>query len=181
LKQRSKLFGACTGALGLALAMAPMTAASAKSPHKPKHHSGKTKGSNPNSAMCQDVKSEQSSSSSVGVAIEKAMTSGNFASAKQAMLAAYSTDLADVNKALGVIKSAPPNVQAAFKALLGVETQFRTDIQNATSLQGLATSFESLGTNPKLVTDGTTISNWYTSVCGGTPITATTETTVSIP
>jgi hypothetical protein len=180
LKQRSKLFGVCTGALGLALAMAPMTAASAKSSHKPKH-SAATKGSNPNSAMCKTVKSEQTSSSSVGLAIEKAMTSGNFASAKQAMLAAYNADLADVNKALGVIKSAPPNVQAAFKALLGVETQFKSDIQNATSLQGLATSFESLGTNPKLVTDGTTISNWYTSVCGGTPITATTETTVSIP
>jgi hypothetical protein len=177
LKQRSKCFGVCTAALGLALAIAPMTAASAKS----KHHSGKVKGSNPKSAMCQDVKSEQSSSSSVGLAIEKAMTSGNFASAKQAMLAAYSTDLADVNKALGVIKSAPPNVQAAFKALLGFETQLRTDIQNSTSLAGLATSFESLGNNPKLVSEGTTISNWYTSVCGGTPITATTETTVSIP
>ena len=52
--------------------------------------------------------------------------------------------------------------------------QIKTDIQNASSLQGLVSSFESLGTNQKLVADGTTIANWYTSVCGGTLIPATT-------
>jgi ABC-type transport system involved in cytochrome c biogenesis permease component len=128
--------------------------------------------------MCLDVKTEQSSSSSTGTAIEKAMTSGNFAAAKQAMLSAYNADLANVNKALAVIKTAPANVQAAFKALLSYETQFRNDIQSAQSEQALLASFETLGKNTSLVTDGTTIANWYTSVCGGTPITAT---TVSVP
>ena len=81
--------------------------------------------------MCKDVKSEQTGSSSTGLAIEKAMTSGNFATAKQAMLNAYNGDLGSVQKALGVIKTAPANVQAAFKNLLTFVKQIRTDIQNA--------------------------------------------------
>jgi len=170
VKQRSKWVGICAGVLGLTLALAPLTAASAKN-HK-------TKGSNPNSAMCKDVKSEQAGSSSVGRAIEKAVTSGNFAQAKQAMLNAYTADAANVQKALGVIKTAPPKVQAAFKNLLSFVKQIRTDIQNASSLQGLVASFATLGKNPQLQTDGVTISNWYTGVCGGSLVTTT---TVSIP
>jgi hypothetical protein len=166
VKQRSRWIGICAGVLGVTLALAPLTAASAKAQ--------KTKGSNPNSAMCKTVKSEQTGSSSVGTAIEKAMTSGNFAQAKQAMLNAYGTDFNNVQKALGVIKTAPPNVQKAFKGLLSFVKQIRTDIQNATSLQGLVASFSTLGQNKQLVTDGTTISNWYTGVCGGTLVTPST-------
>ena len=173
MQQRSKWIGICSGVLGLALALAPLTAASAKL-HQPKHHSSSVKGSNPGSSVCLDVKAEESSTSSTGSAIEKAITSGNFAAAKQSMLSAYNADLANVNKALAVIKTAPANVQAAFKNLLSYETQFRNDIQNAQSEQALIASFETLGKNTSLVSDGTTISTWYTSVCGGTPITPTT-------
>jgi hypothetical protein len=165
--------GICIGIMGVALTLVPMSAASASN-HKPKH----TTGSAPNSTLCKDVKSEQTGSSSVGVAIERAIESGNFATAKQAMLSAYNTDLNSVNKALGVIKTAPANVQAAFKDLLKFVQQIKTDIQNASSEQGLLTSFESLGKNPKLASDGATISNWFISKCGGTPVTTT---TVSIP
>jgi hypothetical protein len=179
MAQRSKWFGVGTGVLGLALALAPLTAASATT-HKSKHHpsSKHTKGSAPNSAVCKDVKAEQSSSSSTGSAIERAAASGNFASAKAAMLAAYNADLANVNKALGVIKTAPANVQSAFKNLLSYEKQFRDDIQNASSEQALIASFATLGKDTKIETDGLTIANWYTSLCGGTAITTT---TVSIP
>jgi flagellum-specific peptidoglycan hydrolase FlgJ len=173
VKHRRTWQGICIGMMGVALTLAPMTAASAH--NKQKHHSsGSTKGSAPNSAMCQKVKTEQTGSSSVGVNIEKAMESGNFAAAKQAMLSAYSTDAANVQKALAVIKTAPSNVQSAFKNLLTFVQQIKTDIQNASSLQGLITSFESLGKNQQLVTDGTTIANWYTGVCGGSLITTTT-------
>ena len=83
--------------------------------------------------MCKTVKSEQGGSTAAASAIEKAMTSGNFAAAKQAMLKAYNVDFSQVQKALGVIKGAPPNVQAAFKDLLSFVKQFRTAIQNSTS------------------------------------------------
>jgi len=177
VKHRRTWQGICIGMMGVALTLAPMTAASAH--NKQKHHSsGSTKGSAPNSAMCQKVKTEQTGSSSVGVNIEKAMESGNFAAAKQAMLSAYNTDAANVQKALAVIKTAPSKVQSAFKNLLTFVQQIKTDIQNASSLQGLITSFESLGKNQQLVTDGTTIANWYTGVCGGSLITTTTTTSL---
>ena len=110
------------------LALAPLTAASATN-HKSKHHSTKTKGSNPNSAICKDVKAEVVSLSTVGTSIEKAMTSGNFAQVKHVMLNTYNVDEGNVQKVLSVIKTAPPNVQAAFKNLLSSVKQIRTDIQ----------------------------------------------------
>ena len=127
--------------------------------------------------MCKDVKTEQNGSSSTGRAIEKAMTSGNFAAAKQAMLNAYNVDFAMCKKALAVIKTAPPKVQAAFKNLLSYVKQLRTAFRTH-QRAGLLASFETLGKDTKLETDGTTIANWYTAVCGGTPITTT---TVSLP
>ena len=174
MKHRTRWQGVGVAVFGLTLALAPMSVAGASHGHR-NHSSGTTKGSAPNSAMCKDVKNEQSASSSVGSSISKAIESGNFATAKQAMLAAYDQDTSNVQKALSVIHSAPANVQAAFRNLLSFVQQLKNDIQNASSEQGLITSFEGLGKNPQLQTDGVTIADWYTSVCGGTV--ATTSTT----
>jgi hypothetical protein len=160
--------GVCLAGAGLALA--PLTAAAA-SRHHPSNHTPST------ATVCADVKKEQESSTSVGLAIERALQSGNFGTAKQEMLSAYDTDLGNVQKAYGVIKQSPPNVQAAFKDLLTFVQQIRADIQNANNEQELVTSFESLGKNTGLATDGTTIANWVASKCG----TAVTTTTSSLP
>jgi hypothetical protein len=153
--------------------LAPLTAASAANLNS-KHHSTKTKGSNPNSAICKDVKAEVVSLSTVGTSIEKAMTSGNFAQVKHVLLNTYNVDARNVQKVMSVIKTAPPNVRAAFKNLLSSVKQMRTDIQNTSSLHGLIASFATLGKNPQLESDGVTIANWYTSLCGGTALTTTT-------
>jgi hypothetical protein len=168
MKQRAMRVGVCTGVLGIVLALAPLTVASAE----------KTKGSAPKSAMCKTVKTEENGSKAAASGIEKAMTSGNFAAAKAALLKAYNLDYSQVRKALTVIKTAPPKVQAAFKNLLSYVKRFKNAIQNAKSLQAMIASFATLGTNTQLQADGTTIANWYTSVCGGTLITST---TVSAP
>jgi hypothetical protein len=169
--------GLGTGMLGVMLALAPLTAASAAN-HNSKPDSTNTKGSNPDSAVCKAVKAEVMSVSTVGTSIEKAVTSGNFAQVKHVMRNSYSADVGNLQKARSAIRTAPPNVQAAFKNLLSSVKQFRTDIQNTSSLQGLVASFATLGKNPQLETDGATIANWYTSVCGGTTVTTT---TVSVP
>ena len=185
MRHRRTWLGLSIGVIGVALTLAPMSAASAHSKQKPKHHTTKhsnsnSKGSNPGSSMCQDIKSEENGNSQVGVDVEKAIESGNFATAKQALLNSYGADVSSVNKALSVIKTAPSNVQAAFKNLLTYVQQIKTDIENASSLQGLITSFETLGQNTKIATDGTTISTWATSVCGSS-ILPTTTTTASLP
>jgi hypothetical protein len=168
VRQGSKWLGVCGGVLGIALALTPLTAASAS----------KVKGSAPHSAMCKTVKAEESGSTAASSGLVKAMESGNFATAKQSMLKLYNQDLGQVQKALAVIKTAPPKVQAAFKNLLSYVKQFRNAIQNASSLQGMITAFSTLGKNTQLQADGTTIANWYTSVCGGTLVSPT---TVSVP
>jgi type VI protein secretion system component VasF len=152
------------------LALVPLTAASGRQ-HQPSH--------SPSTAtVCADVKKEQQSSSSVGLSIERAIQSGNFTAAKREMLNAYTTDLNNVQRAYGVTKQAPANVQAAFRDLLGFVQQIKTAIQNANSEQQLVASFEYVGKDPTLATDGTTIQNWFASKCGGS---AGTTTTSSVP
>ena len=158
--------GVCV--VGVALALAPLTAASGEK-HRPSHNNSST------ATMCADVRKEQQSSSSVGLSIEKAIESGKFAAAKQEMLNAYNTDLTNVQKAYGVMKHAPANVQAAFTDLLGFVQQIKLAIQNANSEQQLVASFENVGKNPMLATDGTTIQNWFASKCGGSVGTSTTS------
>jgi hypothetical protein len=152
--------------MGASLALTPLAAASAKTHHHPS-----------SSTMCADVKAEEQSTSSVGLSIERAIASGNFATAKQAMLSAYNNDLNNVQKAMTVIKQAPANVQAAFRNLLTFVQQIRSDIQNANSEQQLIASFETLGKNTQLGTDGTTIAKWVASKCGGSLVTTTTAST----
>jgi hypothetical protein len=182
MRHRRTWLGLCIGVMGVALTLTPMSAASAHSNHKSKHHTTKhsnSKGSNPGSSMCQDIKSEENGNAQVGLNVEKAIESGNFATAKQALLNSYGADVSSVNKALSVIKSAPSNVQTAFKNLLSYVQQIKTDIENASSLQGLIASFETLGQNTQIATDGTTISTWATSVCGSSILPTTT--TSSLP
>ena len=144
------------GALGVLLALAPLTAASAKS----------TKGSAPHSAMCKTVKSEQSGSSAATGAIEKAMAGRELRRRQAGAPQGLQHGSGPGAEGAGGLKSAPPNVQAAFKDLLSYVKQFRTAIQNANSLTGLISAFGSLGKNPKLQTDSTTIANWYAASAG---------------
>jgi hypothetical protein len=55
--------------------------------------------------MCQDVKTQRADTSQLGTNLEKAMASGNFAEAKQALRNAFAADIANGNKALPVMKS----------------------------------------------------------------------------
>jgi hypothetical protein len=151
--------GIAVSVLGTGLALTPLTTASAKR-HMPSQHTSTAR-------VCAEVRAEQQSTSSVGLSVERAIKSGNFAAAKQAMLSAYNADLNSVAKANGVMKQAPAAVQAAFNDLLTFVEQIKTDIQNANSEQQLVASFETLGKNAKLATDGTTITSWFSSKCGG--------------
>jgi hypothetical protein len=172
--------------VGLAVACAPMTAASAhKAKHpKPKHHTSKTiakkkGGSDPTNSICIAVNSAQSSSSNLGVAMEKIFTSGaagDFPTAKQEMISAMNTALKEEGPAESALRSAPANVQAAMKGLFTFESSLKTAITNASSITQLASSLESLGQNPQLKTDSLTVANYVTSLCG-----AATTTTVSVP
>ncbi|HWF15899.1 MAG TPA: hypothetical protein VG244_06955 [Acidimicrobiales bacterium] len=124
------------------------------------------------SALCRAVKAEETSSNTVGASLERAVSSGNFAASKQAMLQAYGSDQRNVAQALAAAKSAPLAVRSAFKNLLSFVRQVKNDIQSSKGFPGLLSSFARLAKNPRLVRDGATIEQWTSSVCGA-PTTTT--------
>jgi hypothetical protein len=174
--------------LGLALACAPMAAASAKS--KPKHHAKKhhattttTKpkttakgGLNPGSKLCVTLANAESSSSNLGSAMEKSieegMSSGNYASVKAAMLAQINASVKDEGAAESALSGAPANVQAAMKGLFTFVDSYETAISNSTSITQLATSMESLAGTSQVQADALTLANYVTAQCGTTTTTS---------
>ncbi|HEY1832473.1 MAG TPA: hypothetical protein VGG38_19705 [Acidimicrobiales bacterium] len=192
MAQRRVLQSISVAVIGLALAIAPLTLAGASSKGKSHKHnthhttkkkntkkktttttSASSKGSNPGSALCKDLKAEESQSESLGGTIGAALESGNFATAKQEMLTAINQGLKEASPALSVLQSAPSNVQAAMKALIGFDGQLKSAIENSTSLATMESSFETLGTNPKIQADGTTVSSYVTAQCGSIVTTTT--------
>jgi hypothetical protein len=179
---RQRLLQACSvTVLGVALAVAPMAAASAsshKAKHHPKakHHSTTTtkpksaKGLAPGSSLCVAVYSAEKNSANLGASIEKAMIQGaqsnNFATAQQAMLAAFSTTQKEEGAALSALKSAPANVQSAMKGLFTFVGGYETAIKNATSFTQLESSLISLPGESTAEADGVTVSNYVTQQCG---------------
>ena len=143
---------ACIVVAGIVLSLVPLASSGAKP--------------NPRSRTCQAITREQAGSTAAGFAIEKALASGHFGAAKRQMLKAYNTDLSNVSRALAVIKSAPPDVRAAFKSLRTYVGRIRGDITRARSLPQLESELQALGRDPKLRADSTTIGAWTSSVCG---------------
>jgi hypothetical protein len=183
---RRLLQGVSVTFIGLALACAPMAAASAHKAkhHKPKHHTSKTVaktkgGTNPTSSICTAVNSAQSSSGNLGSALGKVFEGGavnDFASAKQAMLNSINDALKEEGPAENALRSAPANVQAAMKGLFTFESNLKTAVANASSAVALTSSLATLGQNPQLESDSLTVANYVTSLCG-----TTTTTTAAIP
>ena len=169
------------GFIGLALSLAPMSLASAHSTKNSKHHatagSQGTNGSNPGSPICVDIKSAQKSE---GSAFGNALKNGtSFASIKAALLSSFKFENNAFQKAASAIGSAPPNVQKAFKGILVYVGKLKSAIAGATSLQGLTTAEEAVGSATQLEAEGTTIDNWARSICGSSVVPTTTS--VSVP
>jgi hypothetical protein len=183
VRQRRIGQGISVAVLGFALAAAPMAMASAsnhKAKHhktKPKHHASKTVskgGSDPTNTICLAVDSAQSSSGNLGTALEKVFTGGgisNFATAKQAMVAAMNTALKEEGPAEAALRSAPSTVQAAMKGLFAFETTLKTDISNATTAAQVESSLVGLGEDSSIKADSLVLANYVTSLCGATTTT----------
>jgi hypothetical protein len=183
--KRRQLLGVSVAILSFALACAPMAVASASNNNhgqkaKNHHHTSKpkpkaktaSKGSDPTNTICLDVKNSESSSSTLGPAIEKAIAggaTGSFASLRQELLTELNVPLKSEGAALAALKSAPANVQAAMKNLISFDSTFRSAIANSTSLAQLEGSFASIAAGaPALQADATTLTNYVTSLCGST-------------
>ncbi len=122
-------------------------------------------------AACHAISTEEHSTDSVDLSLDHAVASRNFAASKQGLLRAYGTDEGNVTKALSAAKAAPRSVRSALANLRSFVRQVRQVIGRSTGFQGLVTSFQRLAKNPKLVTDGVTIDDWFASACAGSTTT----------
>jgi hypothetical protein len=183
MQNRRFLQGCSVAVLGLGLACAPMTLASAKSQPKkhhkaPKHHTSKKAAFTTGSATCKNYLNTENGSSGLGTALEKAMTSAGsgFAGVKQAFITYFNTVQKYEAPFESELSSAPANVQAAGKGIFAFFNTLKTDVANSTSLEQLGTSMESLGSNSALKSDAQTLANYFGSICG-----SVTTTTASLP
>jgi hypothetical protein len=157
--------------LGIAVALAPVSVASAShSHHSTKHKTHKTTqttkaGLVPGGSVCTFL-DNQGGSAKISSAIGSAVQSGNFASAQQTLLKLFSEIAKDAPAAEAALRSAPGNVQAAFKAMISYDAQFKTAIASATSFAGLGMALASLGNNPTLKSASTTVGQYATAKCG---------------
>jgi hypothetical protein len=145
---------ACIAVVGVVLSLAPLGAQSVGAKVHPK------------SPACKAIAREQAGATAAGFATEKALASGNVGAAKREMLKAYDTDLTTVTRALAVIKTAPPQVRAALENLRTDVGRIRGEVKGAKTVAQIESELQTLGRDPQLQTDGTTIANWAASACG---------------
>jgi hypothetical protein len=182
--QNRRLFqGFSVAVLGVGLACAPMTLASAKSQPKkhhkaPKHHASKNPTFTSGSATCKNYLNTEKGSSGLASALEKAMANAGsgFAGVKQAYLDYFNTVEKYEAPFEAELRSAPANVQAAGKGIFAFFNTVKTDVANSTSLEQLGTSMASLGTNSAIQSDALTLANYFGTICG-----SVTTTTSSLP
>ena len=89
------------------------------------------------------------------------MTSGNFATAKQALLKSYNVDFSQVQKALACHQDGAAQGAGRLQGPALVRQAAPERHSELHQPAGLLASFATLAKNPKLETDGTTIANWY--------------------
>jgi len=162
MRRSRVLLRICALGLGASIALAPLTAASAKS--KP---TGVNRGSN----FCQLLISEGSVGQKYATTIESAFSSGNVAKAKAAILAEFNFGTQYISQALAAGKIPAP-IQSALRYFLTVYQQRKTAVGKATSLTALEAALTALTRLPKFTSESQTISSYVATQCGS--ITATT-------
>jgi hypothetical protein len=148
------------GVIALALTLTPLSAAGAGSPMSSAHHAA------PNGRTCHDVENVQPNPTALSKVLAKDLSSGHFEAAKKAMVTSYGTVVNNVNKAESVIKSAPANVRAAFKALRSYEEALENTVSGESSMTGIDNALARASNNTHIASYGGTIQNWIHSVCG---------------
>jgi len=157
MRRSRVLLRVCALGLGAAVALAPITAASAKTKAPT--------GINRNSSFCKLLISQQSASQKYETKIESAFSSGNLAKSKSAVVAEFNYGTKSLAGALAAGK-VPAPIEAALKYFLKLYAQEKTQINSATSLTGIETALTSLTKVPKFSSESKTVSSYVATQCG---------------
>jgi hypothetical protein len=163
MRRSRVLLRVCALGLGVAVALAPMTVAAAKT----KAPTGTNRGS----AFCKLLTSQESVGEKYSTKIESAFQSGNLAAARAAILSEFSYGVEYVDKALAAGK-VPASVQTALKYFVNLYGREKTAVKKARTLAAMETALEALSKAPKFETENTTVSQFVATECGS--LTATT-------
>jgi uncharacterized protein (UPF0147 family) len=147
------------GALGLVAAMAigiaPMTAASAKT----------ATGINRNSTFCKQLISQESTSEKYASKIDSELEANKLSAAKSTILSEFNFATKYVSEAL-TSSGVPSNIQSALKYFLTVYNTEKPGIRAAGSLSALEAALTSLSKLPKFTSANKTISAYVSLQCG---------------
>jgi hypothetical protein len=141
------------------LATAPMVAS-------PAFAKSKSSGTTVKAGECSAVLKEQTQSTKLGTSFASALSSGNFARIKAALLGEFGQLGSAVNKLNGFLNGAPSNVKNAFNTIFGQFNSLKSKIQASNNLQQLEKAFTSFGSNGKLVAASKTLATYFGTRCG---------------
>ena len=147
------------GALGLvaalAIGIAPMTAASAKT----------STGINRNSTFCKQLISQESQSQKYASKIESEVEANNLSGAKSTILSEFGFATKYVSQALGT-SGIPSNIKTALRYFLSVYSKEKSGVQDAKSLTAVETALTTLTKTAKFTSSSKTISTYVSQQCG---------------
>jgi hypothetical protein len=169
---RRAVHGWRVAALGLAIALAPLSVASATTHHTTRATHAAAKKSQ--GSLCKNLEAEQAGSNKVGSSISAAINSGNLAAAKQQIINAINKGLKAAAPVLNQLNSAPHNVQTAIRGLVKLDQTLISSIKKTTSLSGLEAPFAVLAKNPHLKSYAATVNTYLNGKCGSLLSTTTT-------
>jgi hypothetical protein len=157
-----------------AVVPAGVASATTHHPKHKKHHNASSTptGSSATALGCADLGSETTKEQQLATELEQAMTAGNFAAVKADLISDFSQLNGAISAAQAHVSSAPSNVRAAFATEVSAFKALESDIQAATSLPQLASSFQSLGGTPQLEAAAKTLAAYYGTKCGTTTSTS---------
>src|ERR1700722_3572677 len=157
MRRSRVLLRVCALGLGVAVALAPMTVAAAKT----KAPTGPNRGS----AFCKLLISQETVGAKYATKIQSAFTSGNLTAARAAVLSEFSYGVKYVDKALAT-GNVPAPVQSALKYFANVYGQEKVAVQKSSTLAAMETALSALSKAPKFEKENNTINTFVSTQCG---------------
>jgi hypothetical protein len=133
-----------------------------------------SRGSHPNSALCQAYRTTLGSSpneKAAAAAAIKAIGSGNWKAAQKAYLVTFGNEAANDQVLLSALSGAPAQVRAAARTFVASVDALRSTAQHSTSVAQFSKATGVLFKNKKTLAAATTLSKYTVAQCGARALT----------
>jgi hypothetical protein len=149
---RAKL-GAALLTVGMTMAIIPITTASATVAK---------------SSVCKAYSAEEAKQLKASDGLEKDIASGNWASAKKAMLSTFTSEASAEKQFAAYLNGASAKVKAAAAVALKLDNSFKTIISNSSSLTQFESGITAAESTPKVTAALKVLDAYSAKLCGTT-------------